>query len=88
MKNQRCLRRRLQNPHSSKPEAPAEGTAGVGLGKLPSKNSTPHIAKEPLPVGAVNSKGQKKVVDTQGKTRFINMKEPRVKGPAGVPVKG
>ena len=39
-------------------------------------------------MGAVNAKGQKKVVDQQGKTRFIDMKQGRVKGPGGVPVKG
>jgi hypothetical protein len=56
--------------------------------KLPQKNPTPHLAKEPLPVGAINAKGQKKVVDANGEVRFIDMKEPRVKGPGGVPVKG
>jgi hypothetical protein len=55
--------------------------------KLPTKSSTPHIAKEPLPFGGTTSKGQRKVLDPNGKTRFIDMKEGRVKGPGGVPVK-
>ena len=61
---------------------------GQGVGKLPNKHPSPHIAKDPLPFGGTTSKGQRKVLDGQGKTRFINMKEPRVKGPGGVPVKG
>jgi hypothetical protein len=56
--------------------------------KLPTKNSTPHIAKEPIPEGGLNANGQKKITDPNGKVRFINMREPRVKGPGGIPVKG
>lgn len=41
----------------------------------------------PIPEGGVNAKGQKKVTDNQGKVRFINMREGRVAGPSGVPVK-
>jgi hypothetical protein len=38
--------------------------------------------------GAVNAKGQKKVIDpVTGNTRWINMKEGKVQSPTGVPVK-
>jgi len=35
----------------------------------------------------VNEKGQKKIVDKTGVTRFIDMKKPRVLGNNGIPVK-
>lgn len=87
-KIKRLPRRAAQKSHTPRPGASAEGTIGQGIGRLPSKNSTPHIAKEPLPEGAVNAKGQKKITDAAGKVRFVNMREPRVMGPGGVPVKG
>ena len=69
--------------------APADNAGKVGsVKKLPTKNTTPHIAKEPIPEGGVNAKGQKKITDPTGSVRFINMLEGRVKGPGGVPVKG
>jgi hypothetical protein len=38
--------------------------------------------------GGVNAKGQQKTIDKKtGKTRWINMREGKVMGPAGVPVK-
>lgn len=38
--------------------------------------------------GAVNAKGQKKVIDpVTKKTRWITMREGKVKSPTGVPVK-
>ena len=47
------------------------------------------MPKKPLPEGGVNSKGQKRFTDpTTGKDRYIDMKEGRVKGPRGLPVKG
>lgn len=60
---------------------------GPGIKKLPTKNTTPHIAKQPIPEGGINIKGQKKVTDSQGKVRFINMREGRVLSPQGIPVK-
>jgi hypothetical protein len=54
---------------------------------LPTKNSTQHIAHDNLPEGGVNAKGQKKIIDAQGITRFIDMKQPRVLSAQGVPVK-
>ena len=85
----RLPRRYRRIPHSPEPSAQAGGTPTVGsVKKLPTKHSTPHIAKDPLPFGGTTSKGQRKVLDSQGKTRFIDMKQGRVKGPAGVPVKG
>jgi hypothetical protein len=62
-------------------------TVGQPVGKLPTKNTTEHIARTPLPIGAVNAKGQKKVMDDQGKVRFVNMKQGLVQGASGVPVK-
>jgi len=57
--------------------------------KLPTKNSTPHIAKETTPVGGINAKGQKRYKDpTTGKDAYINMKNGMVMGPRGIPVKG
>jgi hypothetical protein len=80
-------RRVLLNPHSSKPVANSATGAG-SIKKLPTTASTPHIAKDPIPEGGVNAKGQKKITDPNGKVRFIDMKEGRVMGPGGVPVKG
>jgi hypothetical protein len=74
-------RRPLLNPHSSKP-APL-----AGVGKLSAKHTTKHVARTPIPVGGINAKGQVKAQDNQGKIRFIDMKEGRVMGAAGVPVK-
>jgi hypothetical protein len=77
------------NPHSPKPGSNKEpGTIG-SVKKLPTKNPSPHIAKEPVPIGGVNAKGQKRYIDpTTGKDAFIDMKQPRVMGPRGIPVKG
>jgi hypothetical protein len=74
-------RRTLLIPHSSKP-------IGQSIGKLPTSKTTKHIARTPIPVGGVNPKGQKKVMDPKtGKIRFIDMKQGRVMGASGVPVK-
>lgn len=87
-KKLRLLRRGRHKPHSNKPEAAASGTIGSAK-KLPTKHATPHIPKQTTPVGAVNSKGQKRFVDpTTGKDAYIDMKVGRVKGPRGLPVKG
>lgn len=41
-----------------------------------------------MPEGSRNAKGQQKVIDTKtGKTRWINMREGRVKSSTGIPVK-
>jgi hypothetical protein len=45
------------------------------------------VAKEPIPEHGINDKGQMKVTDNNGVVRFIDMKEGRVQGPSGVPVK-
>jgi len=55
--------------------------------KLSAKHSTQHVAKDPLPERAVNAKGQMKITDNNGVVRFIDMKEGRVMGPSGVPIK-
>jgi len=54
---------------------------------LPTKATTPHIAKDPIPEKGINAKGQMKVTDKNGVVRFIDMKEGRVQGPSGVPIK-
>ena len=76
--------------------APSEGAAGAGksrapigqpIGKLPQKATT-HVARTPLPPGAINAKGQQKVIDPKtGETRFIDRKKGMVQSPTGVPVK-
>ena len=80
-----------QEPKQQKPsqKSPKDDDKPIGkpIGKLPTSHSTPHVAKEPIPEGGVNAKGQQKVTDAQGIVRFIDRKEPRVKGPGGVPVK-
>ncbi len=41
-----------------------------------------------MPPGAINAKGQKKVIDPiTGKTRWIDMKEGKVASATGVPIK-
>lgn len=61
---------------------------GQPVGKLPTGQTTPHVARTPLAPGAVNDKGQKKYVDPKtGKESFINMKEGRVLSNEGKPVK-
>jgi len=78
------------NPFPAHPEnggAPAGGI-GQGVGKLPTSATTQHVARTPLPSGAINAQGQKKYVDPKnGKESFINMKEGRVLSPEGKPVK-
>jgi hypothetical protein len=60
---------------------------GQPIGKLPSKATT-HVARTPMPPGAINAKGQQKVIDPKtGKTRFIDRKQGMVQSPTGVPVK-
>lgn len=55
--------------------------------KLSAKHSTPHLAKEPIPEHGINAKGQMKITDKNGIVRFIDMKQGRVMGPSGVPIK-
>jgi len=71
-----------------KSDSSEQNAVGQSVKKLPTKHGTPHIAKEPIPEGGINAKGQKKVTDKDGSVRFIDMKQGRVKGPSGVPVKG
>jgi hypothetical protein len=61
---------------------------GQPIGKLPSKNTTKHVARNPYPPGAINEKGQQKVIDPKtGKTRWIDRKQGMVQSPTGVPIK-
>jgi hypothetical protein len=71
------------------PEAQSAEDGSIGsVKKLPTKHSTPHIAKEPTPEGGVNPKGQKRYKDpTTGKDAYIDMKRPMIMGPRGIPVK-
>lgn len=74
------------NPFPTHPEN--GGTVGQPVGKLPTGQTTPHVARTPLAPGAVNAQGQKKYVDPKtGKESFINMKEGRVLNHEGKPVK-
>lgn len=57
------------------------------ISKLSAKHTTTHVAKDPIPEHGINAKGQMKITDDNGIVRFINMKEGRVMGPSGVPVK-
>lgn len=75
-------------PKEGAAEAP-KGDAPIGqpIGKLPSK-ATHHVARTPMPPGAVNAKGQQKVIDPKtGKTRFIDRKQGMVQSTTGVPIK-
>lgn len=67
----------------------AEPSGGIGqsIGKLPTSATTPHVARTPLAPGAVNAQGQMKYVDENGKESFIDMKQGRVLGDTGKPVK-
>ena len=80
-------RRTLLYPRSSRPVGSPAGTIGQSIGKLPTKHTTEHVAKTPIPEGGLNAKGQMKVTDSTGVVRFIDMKQARVRGPSGVPVK-
>jgi hypothetical protein len=64
-----------------------QSPVGQPIGKLPSKATT-HVARTPMPPGAVNAKGQQKVIDPKtGKVRFIDRKQGMVQSTTGVPVK-
>jgi hypothetical protein len=79
-----------QDPFPKHPEngGTPGGTIGQPIGKLPTSATTEHVARTPLPPGAINAQGQKKYVDPEtGKESFINMKEGRVLSPTGKPVK-
>lgn len=82
------------------PEAEAEQSAqqpqgeeeqanvGGGIGKLPSKNTTAHVARTPFPPGAVNAKGQQKIIDPKsGNTRWVDRKKGSVLSASGVPIR-
>jgi len=64
------------------------GSIGQPAGKLSSKHTTEHVARIPTPPGAINSKGQQKVIDPKtGKTRWIDRKQGMVQSATGVPIK-
>lgn len=72
-------------PHSSKPIG---GAIGQPIGKLSAKHTTEHVARTPTPPGAINAKGQQKVIDPKtGKTRWIDRKQGMVQSTTGVPIK-
>lgn len=61
---------------------------GQSIGKLPASATTKHIAKKPLPEGAVNERGQMKVTNPEtGKISMIDMSQGRVLNASGKPVK-
>jgi hypothetical protein len=64
------------------------GSIGQPAGKLSSQHTTEHVARIPTPPGAINSKGQQKVIDPKtGKTRWIDRKAGMVQSATGVPIK-
>lgn len=64
------------------------GAIGQPVGKLSAKHTTAHVARVPTPPGAINEKGQQKVVDPKtGKTRWIDRKQGMVQSATGVPIK-
>lgn len=94
--SQKCTRRKCKRISSKKRSSfgggcsrpKNSGLAGITpASKLSAKHSTPHIAKEPIPEGGINAKGQMKITDNNGIVRFVDMKEGRVRGPSGVPIK-
>jgi len=61
---------------------------GQAIGKLPTKQTTPHVARTPYPIGAINEKGQQKVVDPKtGRIRWIDRKKGSVLSGHGIPVR-
>lgn len=84
----RTRRRSPLKPHSPKPGFGEPGKTIGSVKKLSAKSPTPHVAKQPTPVGGVNVQGQQRYIDpTTGKDAYIDMKKPRVMGPRGIPVK-
>jgi len=78
-------RREVPLPHSTKPVG---GAIGQPIGKLSAKHTTEHVARTPMPPGAINAQGQQKVTDPKtGKTRWIDRKQGMVQSPTGVPIK-
>lgn len=76
------------NPFPVHADNGGEGKIGQGVGKLPTSATTQHVVRTPLAEGGINDKGQKKVTDpATGEVRWIDMKQGRVQGPNGIPVK-
>lgn len=72
----------------SQGDGPEEDTVGTSIKKLPTKHTTKHVARTPYPPGAINEKGQQKVIDpVTGKIRWIDRKDPKVASATGIPVK-
>jgi hypothetical protein len=64
------------------------GAIGQPIGKTSAKNTTAHVARNVIPPGAINGKGQQKVIDPKnGKTRWIDRKQGMVQSATGVPIK-
>lgn len=81
----KILKKRATDPHSSKPIG---GAIGQPIGKLSAKHTTEHVARTTTPPGAINAKGQQKVLDPKtGKTRWIDRKQGMVQSATGVPIK-
>jgi len=64
------------------------GSIGQPIGKLSAKHTTEHVARTPMPPGAINAQGQQKVLDLKtGKTRWIDRKQGMVQSATGIPIK-
>jgi len=75
-------------PSANNPKKEGDGAVGQPIGKLSAKHTTAHVARVPTPPGAINEKGQQKVIDPKtGKTRWIDRKQGMVQSPTGVPIK-
>lgn len=78
------------DPFPQHPEQAQANTNFVGqaIGKLSAKHTTKHVARTPYPPGAINGKGQQKIIDpVTGKTRWVNRKQGMVQSATGVPIK-
>lgn len=70
------------------PSPKSNGAVGQSIGKLPTSATTSHVPRTTMLPGAVNDKGQKKIIDpVTGDVRWIDMKEGKVQSPTGVPIK-
>jgi hypothetical protein len=58
----------------------------VQKSRLPAKQTTKHVPRHRLPVGAVNRKGFMKLIDkTTGRVRYVDAKKGLIRAPDGDP---
>lgn len=77
-----------KKPASKEDEGKKKDQMTGGLGKLPSKNTTKHVARTTMAPGSINAKGQQKIIDpTTGNTRWIDRKKGSVMSTTGIPIR-